>query len=148
MQTFGFSWDGIESRRRDDEPPIGNGYLLEITNTTEIKVGKNGRRGFAFGCKVVDGEHVNKMIWQWVSLEESNIEWTKGLIETLGREDILRADGAPADLTKTIFQADIVDRGGYKNLINIVAQSSPEEAASKRTAKPAPQRPTKVGARR
>lgn len=139
--TFGFSWDGYESRKRDDEPPVGDGYLMEITQATEIKVAKNNRRGFSFGCKIVEGQHAGKMIWQWLSLEPENIEWTKGTIETLGREDILKPDGMPADLVGTVFQADIIERGGFKNIVNIVPQGKAEE-------KPAPQRPARAGARR
>ena len=143
--TFGFNWDDIESRKRDDEPPVGSGYLFELAQTTDIKVGKNGRRGFSIGCRVLEDEHEGKMFWQWLSLEESNIEWTKGIIETLGCEDALRSDGCPKDLEGAIFQADIVERNSYKNLINIIAQDPKSE---KKTKRPAPRSSARVGSRR
>jgi len=164
MSVFGFEWDGHEAVGTGfPELPPGQ-YVFEIKDASPgVETDTSGKPYFQLQLEVMEdithnGKHVGMRRGEYCSLDSergpsgfARIQFTKGLLEDMGREDVLRPDKGPQDLIGHVFKAAIRKKGDYLNLVGAEPFDGPVEATREDPA-PAPQAaqpaPRRTGARR
>ena len=124
--VWGFKWDGVDSASNEG-PEIGR-YLFQLADARKA-FNKKGLPYVNAGCKVMqvisgDEKSLSRMHWEYLSLEEHRKPFTKHFFEHIGAGDCLRPDRGPTDAIGCMFEADVIERDGYKNLRRIIAVDS------------------------
>ena len=105
-----------------------------------------------------NGKYEGVTHWQYMSLDDTEnnygtrrIERTKGMLEAMGRNDVLTEDGSPEDLEGTVFKAKLTrtvrDTGEFVDIRNVVAVSH-EDADEATTEEPEEKPPARRAATR
>jgi len=114
--VWGFEWDGVESAAMEG-PEVGR-YRFQLVDARKA-FNKSGQPYVNAGCKVVsvisgDAKNMDRVHWEYLSLEDHRKPFTKHFFEHIGAGSCLRADRGPEDAIGTLFEADVIERNGYR----------------------------------